>query len=76
MAPGRYTVTLTPVDPCGAAAEGAVHVMDAQADLAVISDIDDTIIDSGIAHGLRTTLRAALLTQADSRVPLEGAPHH
>jgi phosphatidate phosphatase APP1 len=40
----------------------------------VVSDIDDTIIDSGIAHGLLATVRTALLLDASTRVPLEGAP--
>ena len=74
LPPGRHVVTLTPVEPAGAAATAVVHVPDPGADLAVVSDIDDTIIDSGIAHGLLTTLSTALLRDASSRVPLEGAP--
>lgn len=74
LAPGRHPVTLTPVEPAGEAAGAVVHVPDPRADLAVVSDIDDTIIDSGIAHGLRATVSTALLRDASTRVPLDGAP--
>ena len=72
LAPGRHPVTLTPVDPQGQAASGIVHVPDPHADIAVVSDIDDTIIDSGIARGLLATISTALLRDAATRVPLEG----
>ena len=74
LAPGRHPVTLTPVAPAGLAAEGTVHVPDPAADLAVVSDIDDTIIDSGIAHGVLATVTTALLRDSATRVPLTGAP--
>jgi len=48
-------------------------VPDPDADVVVVSDIDDTIIDSGIAHGLLATVTTALLRDASTRVPLEGA---
>jgi phosphatidate phosphatase APP1 len=70
---GRHTVTLTPLEPQGVAAHGTVHVPDPAADVVVVSDIDDTIIDSGIAHGLVATVTTALLRDASTRVPLEGA---
>lgn len=74
LPPGRQTVVLTPVEPAGEPAQAVVHVPHPAADLAIVSDIDDTIIDSGIAHGLLATVRTALLRDASSRVPLEGAP--
>jgi phosphatidate phosphatase APP1 len=70
---GRHAVTLTPLVPRGAAAHGTLHVPDPAADVIVVSDIDDTIIDSGIAHGLVATVATALLRDASARVPLEGA---
>jgi phosphatidate phosphatase APP1 len=74
LAPGRHPVTLTPLRPAGQPARGTVHLPDPATDLVVVSDIDDTIIDSGIAHGLLATVRTALLLDASTRVPLEGAP--
>jgi phosphatidate phosphatase APP1 len=74
LAPGRHPVRLTPLQPVGQPASGTVHLPDPGADLVVVSDIDDTIIDSGIAHGLLATVRTALLQDASTRVPLEGAP--
>jgi phosphatidate phosphatase APP1 len=74
LGPGRHPMTLTPLQPAGAQASGTVHLPDPEADLVVVSDIDDTIIDSGIAHGLLATVRTALLQDASTRVPLEGAP--
>ena len=72
--PGRHAVTFTPVAPAGEPAQGSVHVPDPTASVAVVSDIDDTIIDSGIAHGLVATVTTALLRDAATRVPLQGAP--
>ncbi len=74
LTPGRHQVTLTPVQPAGAPAFGTVHVPDPAADLAVVSDVDDTIVDSGIAHGLAATLSTMLLREQSTRVPLTGAP--
>jgi phosphatidate phosphatase APP1 len=73
LPPGRHRVTLTPVEPAGEPAFGTVHVPDPAAGLAVVSDVDDTIIDSGIAHGLATTLSTMLLREQSTRVPLTGA---
>ena len=69
---GRHPVTMAPLQPRGVPAEGTLHVPDP--DVVVVSDIDDTIIDSGIAHGLVATVTTALLRDASARVPLEGAP--
>jgi phosphatidate phosphatase APP1 len=74
LGPGRHPVVLTPLQPAGEPARGTVHLPDPGADVVVVSDIDDTIIDSGIAHGLLATVRTALLQDASTRVPLEGAP--
>jgi phosphatidate phosphatase APP1 len=74
LSPGRHRVTLTPVQPAGEPAFGTVHVCDPAADLAVVSDVDDTIIDSGIAHGVAAILVTMLLKEQSTRVPLTGAP--
>ena len=73
LPPGAHRVTLTPVRPAGQPAVGTVHVPDPAADLAVVSDVDDTIVDSGIAHGLAATLSTMLLREQSARVPLTGA---
>jgi phosphatidate phosphatase APP1 len=74
LPPGRHRVTLTPVQPAGKPAVGTVHVPDPAADVAVVSDVDDTIVDSGIAHGLAAILSTMLLQDQSTRVPLTGAP--
>jgi phosphatidate phosphatase APP1 len=73
LPPGRHQVTLTPVRPAGTPAVGTVHVPDPAADLAVVSDVDDTIVDSGVAHGLVVTVRTMVLQEQSTRVPLTGA---
>jgi phosphatidate phosphatase APP1 len=74
LPPGPHRVTLTPVQPAGSAASGTVHVPDPAADLAVVSDVDDTIVDSGIAHGVAAIVSTMLLKEQSTRVPLTGAP--
>jgi phosphatidate phosphatase APP1 len=74
LPPGRHRFVLTPVEPAGAPASGTVHAPDPAADLALISDIDDTVVDSGVAHGPVAIVRTALLSDAMVRVPLAGAP--
>lgn len=71
---GRHTVTLTPVEPPGLPSTATIHVLDPAADLVLISDVDDTIVDSGIAHGLGATLATMLLREQSMRVPFTGAP--
>jgi phosphatidate phosphatase APP1 len=73
LPPGRHRVTLTPVQPAGEPAVGIVHVPDPATDLAVVSDVDDTIVDSGIAHGVGAILSTMLLQEQSTRVPLTGA---
>ena len=49
-----------------------VLVVDPAATLAVVSDLDDTVIESGITRGLEV-LRLTLLTEVTKRTPLPGA---
>jgi phosphatidate phosphatase APP1 len=49
-----------------------VLVVDPLATLAVVSDLDDTVIESGITRGLEV-LRLTLLTEVTDRTPLPGA---
>jgi phosphatidate phosphatase APP1 len=49
-----------------------VLVVDPAATLAVVSDLDDTVIESGITRGLEV-LRLTLLTEVTERTPLAGA---
>ena len=74
LAPGRHRFVLTPVEPAGATAHGTVHAPDPSADLAVVSDIDDTVVDSGVAHGPAAVVQTVLLSDATARVPRAGAP--
>jgi phosphatidate phosphatase APP1 len=74
LPPGRHAVVLTPVSPAGAPAAGTVHAPDPTADLALVSDIDDTVVDSGVAHGPVAAVQTVLLSDATARVPLAGAP--
>ena len=74
LPPGRHPVVLTPQEPAGARAVGTVHAPDPAADVAVVSDIDDTVVDSGVAHGPVAVVQTVLLSDATARVPLAGAP--
>jgi phosphatidate phosphatase APP1 len=58
----------------GQSAEAALPllVVDPAAILAVVSDLDDTVIESGITRGLEV-LRLTLLTEVSKRTPLPGA---
>jgi phosphatidate phosphatase APP1 len=58
----------------GQSAEAAlpVLVVDPAATLAVVSDLDDTVVESGITRGLEV-LRLTLLTEVSKRTPLSGA---
>ena len=58
----------------GRSAEAAlpVLVLDPAATLAVVSDLDDTVIESGMTRGLEV-LRLTLLTEVTKRTPLPGA---
>lgn len=74
LPPGQHPVTMTPLEPPGEESKGTVHVHPVGVELVVVSDIDDTVIDSGIAKGVVATLTTALLHDSAARVPLEGAP--
>jgi phosphatidate phosphatase APP1 len=54
-------------------AQGRVVVPDPAAQVAVISDIDDTILSSGITEGIRSVQRT-LLRDAHGRRPIPGMP--
>ena len=70
VAPGWLDVRLT--GPDGAQAVARVLVVDPAADIGVISDIDDTILHTGLIR-VRDFLRATLLTDVADRTPLAGA---
>jgi phosphatidate phosphatase APP1 len=70
VAPGWLDVRLT--GPGGAEAVAQVLVVDPAADIGVVSDIDDTILHTGLIR-VRDFLRATLLTDVADRTPLPGA---
>jgi phosphatidate phosphatase APP1 len=71
--PGWHRVTVT-ASWRGQSTEAVlpVLVVDPEATLAVISDVDDTVIETGITRGLEV-LRLTLLTEVTERTPLLGA---
>jgi phosphatidate phosphatase APP1 len=73
LTPGWHRVGVTAtLRGRSAEAELPVLVIDPRATLAVVSDLDDTVIESGIARGLEV-LRLTLLTEVTKRTPLPGA---
>jgi phosphatidate phosphatase APP1 len=70
LVPGWHEVGLELRD--GTSATARVLVVDPAADLGVVSDIDDTILETGISRGL-AMVRATLLTDTRDRTPLPGA---
>jgi phosphatidate phosphatase APP1 len=68
--PGWLEVRMT--GPEGCAATARVLVVDPAAPVAVVSDVDDTIVDTGLTRGLEF-LRATFLTDVHDRAPLPGA---
>ncbi|MCW0215048.1 MAG: DUF2183 domain-containing protein [Pseudonocardia sp.] len=70
LEPGWHDVELTLTD--GTSATAPVLVVDPQVDLALVSDVDDTILETGLTRGL-AFLRATLLTETADRAPLPGA---
>ncbi|WP_181783025.1 App1 family protein [Pseudonocardia pini] len=70
LEPGWQEAELTLED--GTAARAKVLVVDPRADVALVSDVDDTILETGLGRGL-TFLRATLLTETADRAPLPGA---
>ncbi|WP_433558422.1 App1 family protein [Pseudonocardia xinjiangensis] len=70
VAPGWLEVGLT--GPAGSTATARVLVTDPDARIGLVSDVDDTIVDTGITRGL-DFLRVTLLTDVQDRTPLPGA---
>jgi phosphatidate phosphatase APP1 len=68
--PGWLEVGLT--GPDGASAVARVLVVDPDTRIGLVSDVDDTILDTGLTRGLEF-LRATLLTDVHERTPLPGA---
>lgn len=68
--PGWLEVPLSGPDDASAAAQ--VLIVDPAADVGVVSDIDDTILHTGLLRA-RDFLRATLLTDITERTPLPGA---
>lgn len=58
--------------PDGAHATARVLLVDPAVDVGVISDVDDTILHTGLTRGL-DFLKATLLTDVEERTPLPGA---
>jgi phosphatidate phosphatase APP1 len=73
LEPGWHRVTVA-ARWHGESTEAALplFVVDPAARLAVVSDLDDTVIESGITRGLEV-LRLTLLTEVSKRTPLPGA---
>ena len=70
VAPGWLDVELS--GPDGSSAVARVLVVDPAAQIGLVSDVDDTILDTGLTRGLEF-LRATLLTDVHERTPLPGA---
>ena len=73
FAPGWHEVSVaTSWHGASAVVPVPVLVLDPRSQVAVISDLDDTVIESGITRGLEL-LRLTLLTKVSDRTPLPGA---
>lgn len=70
LEPGWHQVQLALRD--GTSALAQVHVVDPEAQVGIVSDVDDTILETGLSRGLEF-LRATLLTEVRDRTPLPGA---
>src|SRR3954447_7256343 len=71
LAPGWHEVELALRDGT-TTATAQVMVVDPTADIGLISDVDDTILETGISRGL-AMVRATLMTETRDRAPLPGA---
>jgi phosphatidate phosphatase APP1 len=73
--PGWHAVSFAATDQEGrpVSAAGRVVQPDPASQLAVISDIDDTILRTGMTEGLRS-IRRTLLRDAHGRKPIPGTP--
>ena len=70
LAPGWHDVELSLED--GAAVRAPVLVVSPDVRLGLVSDVDDTILETGLTRGL-AFLRITLLTEVGERAPLPGA---
>ncbi|MCO1657391.1 App1 family protein [Pseudonocardia humida] len=70
LVPGWQDVELALPD--GTAVVAKVVVVDPEARIGLVSDVDDTILETGIGRGM-AFIRAALLTEVHNRSPLPGA---
>jgi phosphatidate phosphatase APP1 len=70
LSPGWHRFELRLRD--GAAASAQVLVVDPAARIGLVSDVDDTILETGLTRGIEF-IRAALLTPVHDRTPLPGA---
>jgi phosphatidate phosphatase APP1 len=71
LAPGWHEFELRLRD--GAAVAAQVLVVDPAARVGVVSDVDDTILETGIVSSMIEFVRATLLTPVPERTPLPGA---
>lgn len=71
LEPGWHDVRLSLAGD-RAAETAKVLVVDPDATVGVVSDVDDTILETGLTRGL-AFLKATLLTDVDKRTPLPGA---
>jgi len=70
LPPGWHAFELRLRD--GAAATAQVLVVDPQTRIGLVSDVDDTIVETGLTRGIEF-VRATLLTPVRERTPLSGA---
>ncbi len=70
LAPGWHDVELDLAD--GATVRTPVLVVSPDVQLGLVSDVDDTIVETGLTRGLEF-LRITLLTEVTDRAPLPGA---
>jgi phosphatidate phosphatase APP1 len=70
LSPGWHRFELRLRD--GAAVSAQVLVVDPAARIGVVSDVDDTILETGLTRGIEF-LKATLLTPVHDRTPLSGA---
>jgi phosphatidate phosphatase APP1 len=70
LAPGWHAFELRLRD--GAAVSAQVLVVDPEARIGLVSDVDDTIVETGLTRGIEF-VRATLLTPVRERTPLPGA---
>lgn len=72
LQPGWHPVRYQLVDSDAEPVEGRLLAVDPEARLGVVSDIDDTVIQTGLTR-LWEAVRTTLLVPESERVPLEGA---